>query len=226
MLNPDAIKIASPDAVNLPLLGLTASLNRPMLISSGATDLAELDPPAELLSRRDDPVCYLQYVSSYSTPADEAALGGIVVLANRFGMPVGYSDHTTDVATGAMAVTCGACVIEKHITYDCGAPGPDHAASFEPDQFANYVKQIRQAATMLGPCAKRHRHVEEEVRQICRQSLCLKRDLSTGSLVTREDLTIKRPGTGIPAAHFEQVIGRRLNRPVKANSILLEAHLD
>lgn len=234
VFDPDAVKIASPDVVNLPLLRLAASLSRPMLVSTGAADLGELVPVVEWLRQQKSPdvhrhlsrLCLLQCISSYPIPMDVGSgLGGMAAMADEFGFPVGYSDHTTDLLTGAMAVAAGACVIEKHLTHDQRAMGPDHAASFDPDQFAGYVKRIRQATAMFGRRGKQHHGVEEEVRQICRQSICAKRVLFPGHVLRRDDLTIKRPGTGIPAAQFEQVIGRRLSRAVKADHLLHELDL-
>lgn len=218
-LDVDAVKIASPDAVNHPLLQLTASLGRPMIVSTGTANLKELEFVAELISDR--PSCLMQCVSSYPTPAEDAALGAIAVLARRFNLPVGYSDHTTDLMTGALAVTAGACVIEKHLTYNPAAPGPDHAASFDEANFTHYVQLIRRAAAMHGPAQKDSRPVEADVRNVSRQSICAKRDLPAGRLLRREDLTIKRPGTGIPAAQLDQTIGRQLRRAVKANDLLV-----
>jgi sialic acid synthase SpsE len=143
------------------------------------------------------------------------------VLRDRYHLPVGYSDHTTEVTTGALAVAAGACVIEKHMTYNPKAHGPDHAASFDEPTFERYVKLIRQAAAMHGPIAKSVRPVEADVRSVSRQSVCALRDLSVGHVLTRRDLTIKRPGTGIPAAHLDKVLGRKLHRAVKSNDLLV-----
>lgn len=217
-LDVDAVKIASPDAVNRPLLELTASLGRPMIVSTGTTELRELEFAAELI--RDRPACLMQCISSYPTPTGDAGLGAIAILSRRFALPVGYSDHTTERITGALAVAAGACVIEKHFTYDPKAPGPDHAASFDARDFADYVRLIRQAAAMHGPAIKAPHAVEADVRSASRQSVCVKRDLPAGHVLTRDDLTIKRPGTGVPAAQLDTMIGKPLLRAVKANNLL------
>jgi sialic acid synthase SpsE len=230
-LSPDAVKIASPDAVNYPLLRLAATLGRPMIISTGTAELEELRFAAELFRgrslHRPGPTlgCLMQCVSSYPAAAEDAGLGALPVLAKRYGLPVGYSDHTTEPLAGALAVAAGACVIEKHLTYDRAAAGPDHAASFEPDEFARYVKLIRHAAAMHGPLAKGFRDAEADVRRVSRQSVCFRRDLPQGHVITRGDLTVKRPGTGIPAAQLEQVLGRQLARAVSANNLATDEDL-
>src|SRR5690606_17939549 len=108
-LDVDAIKIASPDAVNRPLLERVADLGKPLIVSTGTCDLEELRFVAELLHQHDAGGCLLQCVSSYPAPPQEAALGAMRALSQRFGLPVGYSDHTNDVTMGALAVAAGAC---------------------------------------------------------------------------------------------------------------------
>lgn len=219
-LGLDAIKTASPDAVNPPLLDAAAALSLPMLISTGTCTLDELAYAAELLRWHKAGGCLLHCVSSYPTPAEEAGLAGVGVLSARFGLPVGYSDHTALVQTGALAVAGGAVVLEKHLTHDRGAPGPDHAASLDAGQFAQYVRQAREAAAMLGRRVKDAAPIERDVRRVSRQSVCVLRDLPAGHVLKAEDLTVKRPGTGIPAAELGQMLGKILARGVRANDLL------
>jgi len=219
----DAVKIASPDCVNLPLLHAVLGLGPPVLISTGAADLAELEPALRL--GRGHAVALLQCVSAYPTPTDQASLGAIADLA-RLGVPVGYSDHTADLHTGAVAVACDAAVIEKHLTYDRQAHGPDHAASLDPAQFAHYVRLIRTAGAMIGTRGKQRLEIEQDVYRVSRQSVCALRDLPSGHVLRRPDITVKRPGTGIPAARFEEVIGQRLRRAVAANHLLRDEDLE
>lgn len=221
-LDPDAVKLASPDAVNLPLLEALLTLDKPMLISTGACDLHELQPAVALCNGR--PLVLMQCVSAYPAGPGQAALAGIDALRS-YRVPVGYSDHSTDPHIGMLAAARGACVIEKHLTYDRSAPGPDHAASFDPPQFNHYAALIRQVQRELGPSIKHVLPCEHDVRRVSRQSLCAVRDLPAGHPIRREDLTVKRPGTGIPAAKFSETLGRTLARPVRANHLLHEADL-
>lgn len=224
-LGVDAVKIASPDAVNTPLLEAAMSLGKPMLVSTGTCELHELEHVAGLLAKHKPGGCLLQCVSSYPTPIEDAALGGIMAIRERFGLPVGYSDHTQVVETGAMAVMAGAVLIEKHLTYDRHAEGPDHSASADPAQFIEYVKLIRRAEAMLGPVAKHISAVEKDVHKVSRQSVCAVRDLPAGHRLAAEDLTVKRPGTGIPAGELNNLIGQILTRPVRADNLLVPGDL-
>ncbi len=219
-VQPDAVKIASPDAVNTPLLDAAAGLGLPMIISTGTCKLTELGPAAGLVRDRAAGGCLLQCVSCYPTPNPDAALGGIASLAQRFSVAAGYSDHTTDVMTGGLAVAAGACVIEKHLTYDRTAAGPDHAASFDPTLFVRYIQFIRRAAQMYGRRHKDILDVESDVRTVSRQSLCAARDLTAGHRITRGDLTVKRPGTGIGPAHMDEVVGARAARDIAEDETL------
>lgn len=230
----DAVKIASPDAVNTPLLEAAAGLGRPMFISTGTCDLEELVAAAQHIDRAGGAL--LQCVSAYPTPEADASLGGVRSLRERFGgalaenasgrdvsgggIAIGYSDHTTREDTGALAVACGAVVLEKHLTHDRSAPGPDHAASLEPDGLARYIEAVRRAEVMIGPTRKTCLEVERDVRRVSRQSVCLTGNRPANHRLTREDLAVKRPGTGLPAAQLSAVVGRRLARAVPADTPL------
>ena len=141
-------------------------------------------------------------------------------LRDRFGVPTGYSDHTTEPLAGALAVAAGAAIVEKHLTYDRNAGGPDHAASFDPAQFAEYVWAIRLAEKMLGDSGKRVLEIEQDVRRVSRQSLVLAREVAAGAALAESDLTVQRPGTGVPAAKIDELIGRRAARRLKLGEMI------
>ena len=219
-----AFKMASPDLVNLPLLRAVAGLGRPMVVSTGAATRDEVAQAAGWLAPHPE-LAFLQCTSSYPTRDDRAAIGGMHEIAAITGRVVGYSDHTASIDTGAIAVAAGASILEKHLTYDREATGPDHAASLDPRQFAAYVQLARRAARMVGAHAKELQDVERDVRRVSRQSLVAARDLPAGHVVTPGDLWVKRPGTGICASRFEEVVGRRLARAVAADRVLDEADI-
>jgi N,N'-diacetyllegionaminate synthase len=231
----DAYKTASPDIINRPLLEALADTGMPLIVSTGAGTIAEVERAVGWLAGARGRLALMQCVSAYPTPADAAAIGGMDALNRAFpGGPVGYSDHTVEVDTGAVAVAApvfgrGACLLEKHFTDDRGGKGPDHAASLDPDAFARYAALARGAFAgrgspghgppldRIGPLEKAVLPVEEDVRRVSRQSLTTTRDLPAGHVLARPDLTIKRPGTGLPPYELASVLGRRLSRAVTAD---------
>lgn len=215
-----AVKVASPDLVNRPLLHRIARYGKPMLVSTGASTLEEVEMSAVWLGSWGAKFALMHCVSAYPTPNEHANLCWIGELAGRFDVPIGYSDHTTEGFTGALAVAAGATVIEKHLTYDRAARGPDHAASADPQQFERYVRQLRDAERMRGRPGKRVLDVEQDVRKVSRQSLVVRRDVRAGDVLREEDLTVQRPGTGMPAAMITQAVGKRVLRPLQAGVLL------
>jgi N-acetylneuraminate synthase/N,N'-diacetyllegionaminate synthase len=220
-LNLPAIKLASPDLVNHPLLLRAAALGKPLLISTGAATVDEVTDAVTCLRDCGATFALLHCISSYPTADADANLCWITELADRFdSVPIGYSDHTTDPMAGALAVAAGARIIEKHLTYDRAAPGPDHAASADGDQFADYVRLIRRAECLRGLPGKRLLDAEQDVRRVSRQSLVLSRALRAGEALRADHLMIQRPGTGIPAACFQRVLHRRAARALQAGTLL------
>ena len=219
-LNLPAVKIASPDLVNRPLLCRAAALGVPLLVSTGAATMDEVVQSVAWMRERRAEFVLLHCVSAYPTPDEEANLRWIGALAERFAAPVGYSDHTTHPLAGALAVAAGACIVEKHLTYDRHAPGPDHSASADPAQFADYVEQIRLADRMGGGGGKRVLPIERDVRAVSRQSVVLARDLAAGERIVERDVVFQRPGTGIPAAQLATLVGKRVRRTLRAGTLL------
>ena len=215
------VKIASPDLVNRPLLERAARMRVPMLISTGAAELEEIDLCVSWLRGWRVPFALLHCVSAYPTPIDDARLGWIDQLRRRYGVPIGYSDHTSELMSGALATAAGACVIEKHLTWNRFASGPDHAASADPHQLGTYVELTRLASRLRGDGGPRHvLGVEADVRRLSRQSLVTKRALVSGERISRDDLVAQRPGTGILAKELEAVAGRAARHDLPAGTIL------
>ncbi|MBX3358490.1 MAG: N-acetylneuraminate synthase family protein [Phycisphaeraceae bacterium] len=239
----DAYKTASPDITNRPLLEALAATGKPLILSTGAATLDEVSRAIGWLAGARDRLAVLQCVSAYPTPMEHASLGGIAAIRGVFGEPVGYSDHTPSIETGWMAVACGASILEKHFTYSRSAAGPDHAASLEPVEFMEYgakAVERRLSARRGGAGGEGAEHVtcpvsappgkpvlaiEEDVRTVSRQSLTTTRALPAGHRLAREDLTIKRPGTGIPPYELDATLGRVLVRGVEADMPLTQGDL-
>jgi N,N'-diacetyllegionaminate synthase len=219
-MNLAAIKIASPDLVNRVLLREATSLSLPLLLSTGAATLEEVDRTLDWLREWKTPFALLHCISSYPTESQDAHLNWIGELQAMCDVPVGYSDHTTDTTCGALAVAAGARFVERHLTYDRDACGPDHSASGDPEQFARYVQLIRRAEMMLGSGRKRVLACEEDVRSVSRQSLVLQRHVPARATVCNADLTVQRPGTGISAARINEVIGLQAMRDLPAGAML------
>lgn len=221
----DAFKSASPDIVHRPLLTAMARSGLPLIVSTGAATLDEVMRGVGWLSDHRSRLALLQCVSSYPTPDASAALGGIASIAQATGLPTGYSDHTASTDTGALAVAAGACILEKHLTYDRHAAGPDHSASLEPAGFAEYVRLARRARIMLGRGGKQVLPIERDVRDVSRQSLTTTRALGAGHTLGAGDLTVKRPGGGIEPWRLDEVVGRTLARALDADATLAEEDL-
>lgn len=216
-LDVAAYKVASPDIINRPLIDALLRTGRPIIFSTGAADADEIRRARGWVGAAS--AAYLHCVSAYPTGEDDASLAGVAELARWTRAVVGYSDHTTAVDSGALAVAAGASILEKHLTYDRHAPGPDHSASMDPKQFVEYVRLVRRAHRMLGE-GKRVLPAEADVRAVSRQSLVASRALKAGERIGAEDLVVKRPGTGIAPFRLESIIGRTLKRNVAADRVL------
>lgn len=227
-LGPTAVKIGSGDADNPWLLEAAAASGLPLLCSTGMATAAEV----RWITARLDPVeevVLLHCVSAYPTPLADAALGRIPWLAQTTGRPVGYSDHTLGAEAAAAAVALGAVVVEKHVTWDPRAPGPDHAASLPLADAPTWVGALRAVATALegGARTGAGSAAEAENRAVVRKALHTRRALPAGHRLAAEDLVPLRPlGDGLPASARDGVIGRRLRRPMPAHTPLRAADLE
>lgn len=219
-LGLSAVKIASPDVVNHLLLESAATLGLPMLVSTGAATSEEVDAAVALLEGAGATFLLLHCVSAYPAPPEHAHLRFIGELARRYGRAVGYSDHVPGTRAGALAVAAGAVLLERHFTDDTTRPGPDHAASSDPAEFARYVAEVREAWTLMGRGDKRLLPVEEDVRKVSRQSLVLEQPLRAGEPLQKEHLTTRRPGTGLLPDTYRRWLGRCARRDLPAGTML------
>ena len=223
----DAYKTASPDIVHKPLIDRLVETGQPLILSTGASTIEEVSRAIEWLGAARSRAAVLQCVSSYPTHDEDAAMAGIGAIARVFDGPVGYSDHTTRVDAGACAVRAGACVLEKHLTYDRGARGPDHSASLDGAGFAQYVRLARASAPEApAPHAeKRVLECERDVRRVSRQSIVARERIDPGTPITRALLTFKRPGTGLEPWRLPGVLGRTAARRIEADTPITEGDL-
>jgi N,N'-diacetyllegionaminate synthase len=220
-LGVPAIKIASPDLVNLPLVEYASRTGLPVVLSTGMADLDESRAAVDAAHAGGaTELVLLHCVSAYPARAEDANLAAMATLAGEFDVPVGFSDHTLGTAVAVAAAALGACLIEKHLTLDRTAPGPDHAASLEPQELADMVLACRAASAAVGDGVKRPVAAELENISVTRRSVAAADDLPAGSVLTRSSLVALRPGTGIPAASLESLVGRTLARPVRRFRLL------
>jgi len=221
-MNVAAFKIASTDTTNIPFLRYLAEKKRPVILSTGMSTLGEVEQAINTLQAGglEGKIVLLHCLSEYPAPINEVNLRAILTMQQAFGCPVGFSDHTPGIGVSPWAVAIGACVIEKHLTLDRSLPGPDHRASLEPEELVNLVQTIRDVDVALGDGIKRPMPSELSNKPRMQKSLVIRRDLCKGDIISAEDLTCKRPGTGLPPSWFDRVIGKRVVSNLSSNSIL------
>ena len=214
-------KVPSGEITNAPLLQHIARKGKPIVLSTGMSTLDEVATAvAAVRDAGDPPIVLLHCLSAYPAPTDEINLRAMDTLRERFGCPVGFSDHTLGLSVPIGAVGRGAAVIEKHVTLDKTLPGPDHRASLEPDEFRALVTAIRDVETALGDGDKRPMPSEEDTRRVARKSLVAARALRTGERLAADAIAIKRPGTGLSPADREKILGRRVRRDIAEDELL------
>ncbi len=223
-LGVQRIKVPSGEVTNQPFLAELARYGKPMILSTG---MCTLDEVAEAIAWIDTAspggraeLTILHCTSSYPAEPQDVNLRAMLTMAEAFGRPVGYSDHTRGIEISVAAVALGATVIEKHFTVSRALPGPDHAASLESAELAELVRSIRCVEKALGDGTKAPQPVEIATRALVRRSIAAARTLPAGTVLTRADLTTMRPGTGIPPVTLEALVGRRLGRTVDAGQLL------
>lgn len=217
-LNTPAYKIASFEAVDLPLIKYVASTGKPMIISTGMADTQEI---REAIDAAYEGGCkelaVLHCVSGYPAPAEDYNLRTILDMKERYGVVVGLSDHTLDNTTAIASVALGGALIEKHFTLNRSGGGPDDSFSLEPEEMAALCRDSKTAWTALGKI-NYERKASEKNNIKFRRSLYFVRDLPAGSVVERDDVKSIRPGMGVTPKHLETIIGRRLNTDASRGS--------
>jgi N-acetylneuraminate synthase len=222
-LRLDYIKVPSGDLTNVRFLELVATQSTPVLLSTGMATMAEVQGALDVLESgglHRDMVTVLQCTTNYPAPVGEANLRAMVTMGVEFGVSIGYSDHTIGVDASLAAVALGARVIEKHVTLDTTMPGPDHAASMEPDEFRALVRSIRLVESALGSPKKGPTASEDPQRAVVRKSIMASRQILAGERFTEGNVTLKRPGTGISAARWHEVLGTTAYKDYEADDMV------
>jgi N,N'-diacetyllegionaminate synthase len=221
-LGVQAIKIASTDLNNAPLLRRAADTGLPLIVSTGASLPEEIRAAVRRLRGwgAGERLILLHCVSGYPTPVEVANLRAVATLRRTYRVPSGFSDHTELTEIAGWAVAAGACVLEKHFTLDRRAHGPDHAMSLDPEELAAYVATARAAEVALGSGVLGMSALEADVRAAARQSVVAARDIPARTRLTAAMLTIKRPGGGIAPDQLDALPGRCAAVDIAADTVL------
>jgi N,N'-diacetyllegionaminate synthase len=224
------IKVPSGELTNFPFLRYMAERDLPLIVSTGMASLVEVQDAVAVIDEQrrasglqrpmSEMVTILHCTSNYPARAQDVNLRAMATLGQETNLPVGYSDHTLGIAISTAAVALGATVIEKHFTINKSLPGPDHAASLEPDELTALVSAIRAVEVAMGDGVKAPTADELPVRALVRRSVTLVRDVAKGQAVTAEMVQLMRPGNGIEPKHLRDVFGRLAARDLSSGQTL------
>lgn len=215
------IKIPSGEVTNYPYLKKIGKTGKKVILSTGMSTLDEVRDAAQILKNEGtDKIILLHCNTEYPTPMCDVNLLAMKTMQEELGLPVGYSDHTKGIEIPIAAAALGACVIEKHFTLDRTMEGPDHKASLEPHELRAMVCAIHNIEQAMGDGVKRPSASERRNIGIVRKSIVAKRDISEGEILSEENITTKRPGTGISPMMWEKVIGQRARKNYKADEMI------
>jgi N-acetylneuraminate synthase len=223
-----AWKVGSGEVSNPPLLAKMARTGKPVILSSGLSDWDELDAAVNCVRENGAPVAVLQCSTAYPCPPEKLGINVIAELRRRYGCHAGLSDHSGTIYAGLAAATLGAKLIEVHVAFSRECFGPDVIASITTPELKQLVEGVRFIERALAAPVDKRAMAEElgELRKVFGKSVVAARDLNAGDRMAAEDIAFKKPGTGIPAARFNDVINRRLRRPVAADTPLSEDDFD
>jgi N,N'-diacetyllegionaminate synthase len=210
-LGLSTFKIPSGEITNLPYLRHVGRYGKPIILSSGMATLGDIEAAVDALEYAGTPrtkITVLHCNTEYPTPMVDVNLRAMIAIREALGVAVGYSDHTAGIEVAVAAVALGAAVIEKHFTLDRSLPGPDHKASLEPSELSAMVKAIRNIEIALGNAVKRPTPSELKNRPVGRKSIVAARPIERGETFTVDNLSTKRPGTGISPMRWDELIGK------------------
>lgn len=214
-------KIPSGEITNLPYLLALAKTGKPVVMSTGMCEMEEIEAAIKVLKENGTKEIQLLHCNTeYPTPFEDVNLRAMQTMRDAFGLEVGYSDHTKGIEVPVAAVALGATVIEKHFTLDRNMEGPDHKASLEPDELTAMVRSIRHIEKALGSGDKSPSSSEKKNIAVARKSIVAKRKINIGEELTEENITVKRPGSGISPMKWFDVIGTRAVRDFQEDELI------
>ena len=204
------IKIGSGDIGNIPFLRYIGKKSKPIILSTGMSNIEDIEISINALQKYNkSEISLLHCTTSYPCPLEAVNLKAITTLKEKFGLPVGYSDHTLGIEIPIAAVAMGATIIEKHFTLDKNMKGPDHIASIEPDELNNMVCSIRNLEIAIGNGLKIPTNEENIISQVVLKKIVAKHFIKKGSTITEDDITVKRAEKGITAKYWDKIVGSK-----------------
>ena len=220
-------KIPSGEITNLPLLIKIAKLHEPIIMSTGMSELSEVADAVKVLKDNGaTDITLLHCTTEYPAPYEDVNLKAMETMRDAFDLPVGYSDHTKGLEIPVAAIAMGACVIEKHFTLDRNMEGPDHKASIEPDELKSMVDQIRHVEVAIGNGEKKVSASELKNQDIARKSIIAKTMIKAGDVFTEDNITTKRPGSGINPMRWFDLLGRTAKHDYEEDYLIEEDELN
>ena len=221
-LQCDIWKIPSGEITNLPYLVRIARTNKPVILSTGMSTLTEIQEAIQTLRTYgcSSKISLLHCTTEYPAPFADVNLRAMQTMCDMFGLEVGYSDHTPGIEVPIAAVAMGATIIEKHFTLDRNMEGPDHKASLEPDELAAMVRAIRNVEKAMGSEIKEPSNSEKKNIAIARKSIVAAKFIRKGEILTEDNLTTKRPGSGISPMKWLEVIGTKVIRDFEEDELI------
>ena len=222
-LGLERFKIPSGEITNLPYLRHVGRLGKSVIMSSGMSDLKEIETALGVLEKAGTlrrQITVLHCNTEYPPPMEDVNLNAMLTMRDGLGVQVGYSDHTLGIEISIAAVALGATVIEKHFTLDRTLTGPDHRASLEPYELKAMIQAIRNIEKSLGDGIKQPSLSEQKNIPIVRRSIVAARDIQKEEVFTEENLAVKRPGTGISPMLWDEVIGKVANRRFESDELI------
>ncbi len=222
-----AWKVASGEVANSQLFGYMVETRLPVMLSTGMSSLEEIDGAVARVQAAGLPLAVMQCTSAYPCPPEKVGLNMLETFRGRYGCAVGLSDHSGTIFPALAAATLGAELVEVHVTFSKECFGPDVPASLTTSDLKTLVEGVRFIERMRTSAVDKNAMAEEmrPLRNLFTKSIVAEIDLPSGAVLTPESLSVKKPGTGIPAERLDSMIGRRLRRPLAAGEMLSESHL-
>ena len=224
-LDVPAYKISSADLTNFPLLSYISNLKKPIIISTGMSEMAEIERTVNFVKEKQIEFFLLHCNSTYPSPVELLNLSLIPVLQEKFNVPIGYSGHETSILPSLTATNMGAVIVERHITLDKKMEGIDQASSLEPDEFKKLIQDIRESEKAKGTPHKKMTRGEVLQREVLGKSIICSKPILKGELFSENNIEVRTPARGLSPQHFYELIGKNSNRDIKKGDYIQEDDL-